>query len=390
MSGPLAGTRIIELAGLGPAPFACMMLADLGAKIIRIDRVPSTQRTLRETLGGVDCVDRGRSSIALDLKSQEGRNVLLRLIEDVDALVESYRPGVAERLGFGPDTCLARNGRLVYGRMSGWGQTGPLAHAAGHDINYIALSGALHAMGDPDRPPTPPLNLLGDYGGGGMLLAFGLLAGLLDVRTSGQGQVVDAAMVDGAALLMSAVYGMSFTGAWSNRRGENFLDGGAPFYACYECSDGGYIAIGAIEPNFYACLLKLCEIEDPAFAEQWDRARWPTMKAHLKSLFLTRTRDAWCDLLEGTDACVSPVLSMDEAALHPQAAARNIFLPFESSVRPAPAPRFSRSQAAPVETSHEIGSDSYKVLRSFGYDEQEIRHLTGVGAVYQSSEFAHE
>jgi alpha-methylacyl-CoA racemase len=335
------------MAGIGPAPFCAMLLADLGAEVLRVLRpgyrspLPSGAR--------FDILARGRPVLALDIKGKaEDRDVLWRLIGRAEVLIEGFRPGAMERLGFGPDEVLARFPRLVYGRMTGWGQEGPLAPAAGHDLNYAALSGAIAAMGSADRPPLPPLNLVADFGGGGMLLAFGLLAALLEARSSGRGQVVDAAMVDGAALLMAMTYGLRAAGAWRDAREDNLLDGGAPFYRCYETADGKHVAVAALEPAFYALLLKKLGLTgDPLFADQQDRQAWPAMGERLTALFKSRPRDHWSALLEGSDACFAPVLGLDEAPEHPHNRAREVFRQLEGVVQPAPAPRFSRTPAGP-------------------------------------------
>jgi alpha-methylacyl-CoA racemase len=374
--GPLAGLRVIEMAGIGPCPFAAMMLADMGAEVVRIERkTDPTASNPYPTLGTkYDVMARGRRSLALDLKDPRARTVLLGLVARADALVEGFRPGVMERLGLGPDVCHERNPKLVYGRVTGWGQRGPLAHAAGHDLNYVALSGMLHPMGDADRPPAPPLNLVGDFGGGGMMLAFGVVCAMLEARASGRGQVVDAAMTDGAALLGAMVYGLRAHGSWTAARGANLLDGGAPFYATYACADGRFIAIGAIEPQFYARLLALAGASDPAFEAQWHRDDWPALKDRFAALFATRPRDAWCALLEGTDACFAPVLDMDEAQRHPHNAARQTFVDVDGVTQPAPAPRFSRTpgRAAPVGAPGEGGA---AILADWGWDDAAIAEL---------------
>ncbi|MEL7370599.1 MAG: CaiB/BaiF CoA-transferase family protein, partial [Myxococcota bacterium] len=318
--GPLAGLRIVEFTGLGPGPFAAMMLSDLGAEIIRIDR-PNSDSIMPQS--PYDFMSRGRRRVELNLKDPAGLEQARALIARADALIEGFRPGVMEKLQLGPEACLEANPRLVYGRMTGWGQEGPLAPTAGHDLNYLALSGALHAMGEPGRPPTPPLNLIADFGGGGQLLAFGIVSALLSARTTGQGQVVDAAMVDGCATLMTAMYGMLRMGLWQDERGVNILDGSAPFYACYTCKDDKYIAVAAIEPQFYALLLQKLGIEDPKAWPQFPPSEWPAIKAKFAELFKTRSRDQWCALFEGSDACVAPVLSMTEAPEHPHNQARN-------------------------------------------------------------------
>ena len=341
MPGPLQGLKVIEMAGLGPAPVCAMLLADQGAQVVRIAR-PGDAKVVSEPVTA-----RGRPTLPLDLRQAEGRDTVLRLVEKADVLIEGFRPGVMERLALGPDDCLARQPRLVYGRMTGWGQHGPLAHAAGHDINYVALSGALHAIGRKGEPPVPPLNLVGDFGGGAMFLAFGVLAAVIEARGSGKGQVVDAAMTDGAALLSAMMYGFRGQRMWSLGREENMLDGGAHFYGCYECADGRSVAIGAIEPQFYALLLQRCGITDPELARlQNDRKRWPEFKQKLAALFKTRSRDAWCELLEGSDACFAPVLDWDEAPRHPHNVARQTFVERGGVVQPNAAPRFSRTPGA--------------------------------------------
>jgi alpha-methylacyl-CoA racemase len=343
MSGPLDGVRIIELAGLGPAPFAGMMLADAGADIIRIDR--SERATYPpNTEPHVDLMNRGRRSVAVDLKHPDGVGLVLRLVAQADGLMEGFRPGVAERLGMGPDDCLGRNPKLVYGRMTGWGQAGPMASAAGHDIDYIALAGALEPMGRAGERPFPPLNLVGDFGGGGMLLAFGMCAAIISARQTGVGQVVDAAMVDGAAALMTMTYTLMSAGIWKDQRGTNLLDTGAHFYEVYETSDGGYMALGAIEPQFYAELIRLLGLEGEELPDQMDRDAWPQMKERFAALFATRTRAEWESVFEGSDACVAPVLSPSEAPNHPHMRARGTFTEVAGVVQPAPAPRFGVSR----------------------------------------------
>ncbi|MBL8958373.1 MAG: CoA transferase [Gemmatimonadetes bacterium] len=335
--GPLAGIKVIEFAGVGPAPFAGMMLADMGATVARIDR--HAPKALDG--GAVDLLTRGRPTVFLDLKSEPDRARCLKALDQADVLIEGFRPGVMERLGLGPDVIHARNPRLVYGRVTGWGQAGPLATAAGHDINYIGLTGALHAIGAADGAPAPPLNLVGDFGGGGMLLAFGVVCAILQARATGRGQVIDAAMVDGTSLLMAQVYGLRASGMWPGARGTNTLDGGAHFYRCYPCADQRWVAVGAIEPRFYQALLSGLGLNDPELSEQWDRARWPTFTTRLAQAFRTRTRDAWVDHFAGTDACVTPVLEIDEVPAHPHHQARKAFRPRADAVEPAPAPHFS-------------------------------------------------
>ena len=340
--GPLAGIKIVELAGIGPGPMCAMLLADMGATVLRIDRPGGSDLGLARPLR-YDLLLRGRRSVAVDLKSADGKALVLRLIEQADGLIEGFRPGVTERLGLGPDDCLACNPRLVYGRVTGWGQDGPLAQAAGHDINYISLAGALHAFGRRGQPPTPPLNLLGDFAGGSLYLAFGLVCGILEARRSGQGQIVDAAMIDGAASLMTAAVGAVAAGLSTHERGTNHLDTGAHFYNVYECADGRWISIAPIEGKFYAELLRRLDLDPATMPPQMDRARWPEAQARFAELFKTRTRDQWCALLEGTDACFAPVLTTDEAPDHPHNAARRTYVEIDGIVQPAPAPRFSRT-----------------------------------------------
>ena len=337
MAGPLQGLRVIEMAGLGPAPFCAMLFADMGAEVVRIAR-PGTPHDPHNILA------RGRGTLCIDLRAAGAARQVLDIVSNADVLIEGFRPGVMERLGLGPTECHARNPRLVYGRMTGWGQHGPLAKAAGHDINYIAITGALHAIGRSGEPPVPPLNYVGDFGGGAMLLAFGVLSALYESRHSGHGQVIDAAMTDGAALMSAMMYGFKSAGQWNNQRGENMLDGGAHFYDTYACADGKYVAVGAIEPQFYALLRECCGIaDDPAFDAQMDTARWPLLTLRMADLFRTRTRDEWCVLLEGSDACFAPVLDWDEAPAHPHNVARGTFIDVAGVVQPAPAPRFSRT-----------------------------------------------
>lgn len=334
---PLSGLRILEFDGLGPVTFAGMVLADLGAEVLRLTRSADAGAPVFSEVGGA-VLHRARPAVSVNLKDSEDQARVLQLIDGADALIEGFRPGVMERLGLGPDVCAARNPRLVYGRITGWGQTGPMAHQVGHDINYIALSGALHPLGEPDRPPRAPLNLLGDYGGGAMMLVTGLLAGLLEARTTGKGQVIDAAMTDGSALLMSLFHALAAKGLWSEARGANLLDGGAPFYRCYRCRDDRFVAVGALEPHFYAALIAGLELE-PASAPQYDLAGWPALHARLEAVFATRDRDDWAARFERTDACVTAVLTPAEAARHPHNLARKTFVDGET-VQAAPAPRF--------------------------------------------------
>jgi alpha-methylacyl-CoA racemase len=353
--------KIIEMVGLGPAPFCAMMFADMGAEVIRIHRPGAADADSR-----FDILGRGRRSLALDLKQEGAAEVVLQLVESADALIEGFRPGVMERLGLGPDACLARNSKLVFGRVTGWGQTGPLAQAAGHDINYISLSGALHGIGRTEEAPVVPLNYVGDFGGGAMMLGFGVLCAVLEARASGTGQVVDAAMTDGSALLSSMIYGMKAAGQWSNGRGENLLDGGAHFYNTYACADGKYISVGAIEPQFYARLLALCGADDGAFDAQRESHGWPVLRYRMADIFQTKTRAQWCALLEGTDACFAPVLDWDEAPRHPHNLARETFVTIDGVIQPAPAPRFSRTPAAVPAAPSAPGADSEAILRDWG------------------------
>jgi alpha-methylacyl-CoA racemase len=376
-AGPLAGVRVIELAGIGPGPFACMLLADLGAEVLRVDRPDPGPRLIRH-----DVLARGRRSVALDLKHPEAAEVVLRLVDRADALVEGYRPGVAERLGLGPDACLARNARLVYGRMTGWGQRGPLAGRVGHDINYIGVAGALDAIGEPGRKPVPPLNLVADFGGGGMFLVLGLLAALLERDRSGQGQVVDAAMVDGVSALLALFYGLRAGGEWQDRRGGNLLDGGAPFYDTYRCADGRYVAVGALEPQFWAALVATLRLAD--MPDQWDIARWPEQRARLAETFAARRRDEWAALFAGVDACVTPVLTLGEAPAHPHLAERGTVVEHGGVRQPAPAPRFSRTPGALSAPPAAPGAHTRAALREWGFDPAEVRRLEEAGVAVQA------
>ena len=370
--GPLDGIKVVELGGIGPGPFAAMMLSDMGADVLRLHRPGAAG-----PLGGDDSFDfvsAGRPSLGVDMKSPEGREAVLRLIESADALVEGFRPGVLERLGLGPDDALARNPRLVYGRITGYGQDGPLSSVAGHDINYISIGGVLGAIARRGERPLFPLNLAGDYGGGGMLLAFGIVCGLVEARTSGQGQVIDAAMVEGSALLATVIHGLAAGGIWADEPGTNVLDSGAHFYEVYETSDGGFIAVGALEPQFYAELLRLLEL-DPAEFPQWDRARWPELKERFAAVFRTRTRDEWAAVLEHAEACATPVLGLREAASHPHNVARGTFVEARGGMRPAPAPRFSRTPPDPSRPT----PDTAETLAAWGLDEAEVARLVGGG-----------
>jgi alpha-methylacyl-CoA racemase len=372
--------KVIEVAGIGPGPFCCMMLSDMGAEILRVDRADRVDKGPHGR-PNLDLMGRGRRSVAIDLKKPEGVGVLLRLLDRADVLVEGFRPGVTERLGFGPDVCLARNPRLVYGRMTGWGQEGPLAGASGHDINYIALAGALHGIGRRGEPPVPPLNLVGDFGGGGMLLAFGVVCALVERERSGKGQVVDAAMVDGAAALMTLMHGMRHAGLWTDCQGENLLDTGAHFYEVYETSDGKYVSIGSIEPQFYAELLERLGLAGTELPAQMDRGHWPELKERFEKLFKTRTRDEWCEILEGTDVCFAPVLTIPEAYAHPHNRERNTFVEVDGVLQPGPAPRFSRSSAGIQGPPTRPGEHTDEALADFGFGEEERVTLRRQGVI---------
>ena len=377
--GPLEGKKIIEIAGIGPGPFCAMVLSDLGAEVIRVDRVSAVPNEFPST-PGVDLLNRGRKSVAFDLKNQEGIKALLRLVEEADALIEGFRPGVAERLGIGPEECLERNPRLVYGRMTGWGQTGPYSSMAGHDINYIALSGVLGAIGREGEAPVPPVNLVGDFGGGGMLLALGICAAFVEVQTSGKGQVVDAAMTDGSALLATMIHTFLSMGVWGDR-GTNMLDTGAPFYDVYECADGEYISLGSIEPQFYAELLRITGLDQEELPKQMDRSQWPKMKEKIAETIRTKSRDQWVELMEGTDVCFAPVLSPLEAYAHPHNVERETFIEVAGVKQPAPAPRFSRTPGAIDGPPPHPGEHTEEVLSSWGFSENEIQNLRKIDAV---------
>jgi alpha-methylacyl-CoA racemase len=378
--GPLAGITVVEIAGIGPGPFCAMMLADMGAEVIRVDRAENVA-------GGdpasppADLNNRGRRSVGVDLKSPDGVAVVLDLVERADALIEGFRPGVAERLGIGPEECLARNPKLVYGRMTGWGQDGPLAGAAGHDINYIALAGALDPIGRRGEAPVPPLNLVGDYGGGGMLLAFGVVCGVLEAQRSGQGQVVDAAMVDGAAVLMTMTHALRAMGIWNDERGTNMLDTGAHFYNVYETADGQYVSIGSIEPQFYAELLRLTALEGEELPWQHDRQQWPALKERLATIFKTKTRDEWSALMEGTDVCFAPVLSIPEAIEHPHNVDRRTFVEVAGIRQPGPAPRFSRTEPEIASPPPHAGQHTDEILAAAGFDADRVAKLRQAGAI---------
>ncbi len=379
--GPLQGITVIELAGIGPGPFCAMMLADMGADVIRIDRSGAVADG-DPSNPPKDTLTRNRRSIGIDLKNPDGAEAVLKLIESADAIMEGFRPGVTERLGIGPDDCLARNPKIVYGRMTGWGQEGPYAQAAGHDINYIALAGALDPIGRRGEAPVPPLNLVGDFGGGGMYLAFGLVCAILEAKTSGKGQVVDVAMVDGAASLMNMFWAMKASGVWSDERGTNLLDTGSHFYDVYECADGGYISLGSIEPQFYAELLELSGLgQQDDLPKQMDREQWPSMKERVGDLINTKTRDEWCEIMEHSDVCFAPVLSMDEATEHPHNVARKTFVHEFGLTQAAPAPRFSRTEPELTKPAPHPGQHTDEVLAQFGFDADDIEKLRQTGAV---------
>jgi len=376
--GPLSGIRVIEIASLAPAPFGCMILADLGAEVLRVDRAEQCGPEKRAPL---DPLVRGRRSIGLNLKDPAAIDLLLRLTEDADVLVEGFRPGVAERLGFGPEACAERNPRLIFGRMTGWGQGGPLALTAGHDIDYIAISGALGMVGRAGESPVPPVNLLGDFGGGGMLLALGILAALVERSSSGRGQVVDAAMVDGSALLTSFVWGLHAAGSWHAKRGVNLLDTGAPFYDTYRTADDEYMAVGALEPQFYAALLAGLGLADAGLPGQHDRSGWPMLRERFAATFAGRTRAEWEQIFTGTDACVSPVLSIAEAPAHPHARARDAFIEVGGVTQPAPAPRFGRSTSGRPAAPPRPGADTDDVLAGLGLGAADVADLRARGVV---------
>jgi len=372
--GPLSGLKVLEFAGIGPGPFCGMLLSDLGADVVRIDRKGSGRSS------PADVTARGRRSVALDLKSPAAVETCLKLMEGADGIIEGFRPGVMERLGLGPDIALQRNPRLVYGRMTGWGQTGPYAQAAGHDMNYIAITGALAAIGT-EAKPVPPLNLVGDFGGGALYLAFGLLAGVIHARSTGQGQVIDCAMSDGAASLMAMFYGFKAGGMWTEGRRSNLLDGGAHFYDTYQCSDGKWISIGSIEPRFYLLLLEKTGITDPQFQHQMSREEWQELHDKLAAVIATKTRDAWCALMDGTDVCFAPVLTLDEAPGHPHNAARQTFVEVAGVTQPAPAPRFSATPGAIQGPPPKIGADNDGALSDWGFSAEAIGALREQGAL---------
>ncbi|WP_373092690.1 CaiB/BaiF CoA transferase family protein [Zhongshania sp.] len=376
--GPLSGIRIIELEGLGPAPFAGMMFADMGAEVISI-----TRKSVAADAAVANIIsERGKKSIALNLKDPRGVEAVLKLCESADALIEGFRPGVAERLGIGPEQCLARNPKLVFGRMTGWGQTGPMAQAAGHDINYISLSGALHAMGRAGDKPVPPANLVGDFGGGGMFLAFGVVSAILETSRSGKGQVVDTSMVEGSAALMHMMYCFYNQNFWKDERGVNMLDTGAHFYETYETSDAKYVSIGPIEPQFYHILKEKLGLDEDRFGAQMDTSRWPELKQKLTEIFLTKTRDQWCEIFEGSDACFAPILSMTEAPKHPHNVARKSFIEVEGQIQPGPAPKFSRTAPEVLKGAPRPGGDTDSVLTELaGYDAASLASLRAEGVL---------
>jgi alpha-methylacyl-CoA racemase len=378
--GPLAGVRIVEFAGIGPGPMCAMLLADLGADIVRIDRIDPAPVKFRTNI-----LNRNRPSISLDLKHPDGKEAALRLVETADALFEGFRPGVMERLGLGPDVCLERNPKVVYGRMTGWGQEGPLAMAAGHDINYIALTGALHSIGPKDGPPSPPLNVIGDFGGGALYLALGLVSAILNARHTGKGQVLDVAMVDGAASLITAAYGLRSLGLFKDQRGTNSLDGGAHYYGAYETKDGKYVSLASIEPQFYAELLQRLGLKKEDLPEQLDREQWPAMRTRLEAIFRQKTRDEWCKVLEGTDVCFAPVLTLGEAPNHPHNKQRKAFIELDGVVQPAPAPRFSGTPLEIRSGPPAPGANTRDALAAWGFSKQEIATLLESGAAWQNS-----
>ncbi len=378
-TGPLSGLRIIELAGIGPGPFCGMMLADAGAEVIRIDRPGGNPAAGF----GHDTMFRNRKSIAVDLKKPGGIKTILKLCETADGLFEGYRPGVTEKLGIGPEQCMAQNPALVYGRMTGWGQTGPMAQAAGHDLNYISLSGAAAAIGRAGQKPTPPLNLVGDFGGGGMMLAFGMVSAMLSAKSTGKGQVVDTSMVEGSAALMSMFFDMHNVGMHSLTPGTNLLDGGAPFYDVYETADGKYVSIGSIEPQFYALLRQHADLSDPIFDNQMDFTQWRDQKTALETVFKQKTRDQWCEIMEGTDSCFAPVLDLTEAPNHPHNVARGSFVEVNGQMQPGPVPKFSSAGNAKPTPAAKPGTDTAETLLACGIPQAEIDSLLADGAVVQ-------
>lgn len=376
MAGPLTGYKVLEFAGLGPGPFCAMMLADMGAEVIRIDRHSAAFSGTGRTI-----VERGRRTISMNIKATGAHDVVMKLIQNTDVLIEGYRPGVMERLGYGPEVCLEANPALVYGRMTGWGQTGPLAQTAGHDLNYIAITGALHAMGYKDRPPTPPLHVVGDLGAGAMSLAFGIVCALLERSKSDQGQVIDAAISDAASTLVTPYHGMMTNGRWNPERQSNLLDGAAHFYACYACADGKFISVGAIEPQFYQAFRDILDLTDPDFDDQWDTARWPLLTKKLTTLFLTRTRDEWWARFQGSDACVAPVLSFEEAQQFAHHTERHGFTQTNGAIHPAPSPKFSRTPGQARPMAEKAGAHTLDILQGLGLNEKDIQTLHQAGVI---------
>jgi alpha-methylacyl-CoA racemase len=383
VTGPLNGFRVVEMGGIGPAPFAGALLGDLGAEILRIDRIarPGAEPDLPPRF---DFYNRNKRSVAFDLKQPQAVAAVLNLVAKADALIEGFRPGVMERLGLGPEICHAINPRLVYARMTGWGQQGPMAQEAGHDINYLALTGALHCLGDADRPPPPPLNLVADLGGGALYLVVGLLAAAMEARRSDQGQTIDVAMIDGVTHLMSAFQAFRQQGSWTTRRGHNIVDGGAPFYRSYATKDGRFVAVGAIEPHFYANLVKVMGMDGENLPDQNDRAGWPIMRKRFANIFATRTRDEWVAAAAGRDACLAPVLTIDEAPEHPQMQARDVYTMFDGLRHPSPAPRFSRTPSELYRPTPAPGRDSRQALADWGIPPEQVTALEAAGAMVQA------
>jgi len=369
--GPLKDIKVIEMAGIGPAPFCGMILADMGAEVISVERITAAGRG-----SSADIASRGKKSIAVDIRKPEGQEIIKKLIDSADVLIEGFRPGVMEKNNLGPDALLNINPKLIYGRMTGWGQTGPLANAAGHDINYIALSGVLGAIGKKESPPPPPLNLIGDFGGGGMLLALGVCAALNTVNKEGKGQVIDAAMTEGSALLMSMMYGMLSSGIWTDSRDSNLLDGAAHFYGCYECKDGKFVSIGSIEPQFYALLREKMKIDEDIFDNQMDKTSWSALRENLEIRFKEKTRDEWCEIMEGTDICFAPVLSMNEAIKHDHNVERNSFFNMDNVIQPSPAPKFSYSKSEVSHPPVKVGTHTKEIMSSLGLDEEVIEYVS--------------
>ena len=363
--GPLKDIKVIEMAGIGPAPFCGMILADMGAEVISVERITAAGRG-----SSADIASRGKKSIAVDIRKLEGQDIIKKLVESADVLIEGFRPGVMEKNNLGPDELLKINPKLIFGRMTGWGQSGPLANAAGHDINYIALSGVLGAIGKKDTPPPPPLNLIGDFGGGGMLLALGVCAAINTVNKEGKGQVIDAAMTEGSALLMSMMYGMLNSGIWTDSRDSNLLDGAAHFYGCYQCKDGKFVSIGSIEPQFYSLLREKMNIDEDIFDNQMDKNSWPALRENLETRFKEKTRDEWCQIMEGTDICFAPVLSMNEAINHEHNVERKSFFDLDNVVQPAPAPKFSYSESEVSHPPVKVGTHTKEIMISLGLEEK--------------------